>query len=520
MGDFNIPLFKVYMNHNAVKTTTNTLMSGMLTQGKKVEEFENKLKEYFKYPYILTLNSATSGLTLAYKLCNLVPGDVVISTPLTCLATNVAIVHNNLKIKWADTNPTTCNIDLTDIENKLTEDVKALSFVHWGGCPVDPDTVFNIKAQYKEKFNRELYVIEDCAHAFGAEYNTGRFNGFKVGTTGNIAVFSLQAIKHLTTGDGGLIFLPNKELYDRAKLLRWYGIDRNRRSLEGQDFRLEPDVAELGFKYHMNDVNASIGIGNLPSIPNLLVKARHNASIYNEKLQKLSLVKLFQPIGIPSYWIYTIKVLNGYKNAFIKYLGDAGIVTSQVHARNDTHSSLEMYKMPLPQLDTIEKEIVSIPVGWWVKRIELLHIINTIRNFESKTLHGYIIRRIKNDTDFPQYFSLIKQLLGEIETTPHQLTCMPGIVYVLEKDSEILATARLIIEEKQDDPIGRIEDVVTKEDSRGKGYGSNIVKHLRDIALEANCYKTILICKPELQSFYEKCGFTEKAVALMCRKPV
>ena len=96
-------------------------------------------------------------------------------------------------------------------------------------------------------------VVEDCAHAFGAEYN-----GKKLSNHGNICVYSTQAIKHLTTGDGGIITLPNEKLYNRCKLLRWFGIDRDKRNFKGKDFRLEHDIAEYGYKYHMNDINATI----------------------------------------------------------------------------------------------------------------------------------------------------------------------------------------------------------------------------------------------------------------------
>ena len=113
------------------------------------------------------------------------------------------------------------------------------------------------------------------AHSFGAEYN-----GKKIGNNNNICVFSLQAIKHLTTGDGGLITLPNKELYDRAKLLRWYGIDRDKRNYKGKDFRLENDIVESGYKFHMNDINATIGLYNLPHIPELLEKNRKKIFIF------------------------------------------------------------------------------------------------------------------------------------------------------------------------------------------------------------------------------------------------
>ena len=184
MTDISIPLFKVYMNNN-LQSVLDTLSSGMITQGKKVEEFENKLKEYFNYPYILTLNSATSGLTLAYRLLNLKDNDIVISTPLTCFATNAAILANNLRIVWCDTDRNTCNIDFEDVKKKINSNTKVLSFVHWGGVPVDLDKVKEIKQYAWEKYEIELSVVEDCAHAFGTE-----FNGKKLGTHGNICVFS------------------------------------------------------------------------------------------------------------------------------------------------------------------------------------------------------------------------------------------------------------------------------------------------------------------------------------------
>ena len=126
MTDNSIPLFKVYMNDN-LDYVMNTLGSGMITQGKKVEEFEEKLKKYFNYPYLLTLNSATSGLTLAYRILDLKPSvDYVISTPLTCFATNASILANNLNIIWADTDPESCNIDLEDVKKKINSNTKAL----------------------------------------------------------------------------------------------------------------------------------------------------------------------------------------------------------------------------------------------------------------------------------------------------------------------------------------------------------------------------------------------------------
>lgn len=173
---------------------------------------------------MVTVNSATSGLSLAYRLLNVCKHDEVISTPLTCLATTCAILPFTDKIIWADTDPKTCNIDLDDVQAKITDKTKVISFVHWAGVPVNMDKIKSIQTYEKEVNNKEIFIVEDCAHAFGAEWD-----GMKLGANpgvNSIAVYSFQAIKHLTTGDGGVMLLPNKELYDRARLLRWYGIDR------------------------------------------------------------------------------------------------------------------------------------------------------------------------------------------------------------------------------------------------------------------------------------------------------
>jgi dTDP-4-amino-4,6-dideoxygalactose transaminase/GNAT superfamily N-acetyltransferase len=501
-----LSLFKVNMNNN-LEIVMNTLTSGMITQGSKVEEFENKLKEYFNYPYILTLNSATSGLTLAYRLLNLNNLDYVISTPLTCFATNSAILANNLNIIWADTDPNTCNIDLQDVKNKINKDTKVLTFVHWGGVPVNLDIVEELKIYTKNTYGHELHIIEDCAHSFGSE-----FNGKKLGTNGNICVFSLQAIKHLTTGDGGLIFLPNEEMYKRAKLLRWFGIDRERRSLPGNDFRLEPDITEYGYKFHMNDINASIGLVNIINIQENIDKCYNNGQYYNENLKNIEGIELFNydKNTKPSYWIYTLKILNGRKNEFLEYMKNKNIVTSQVHARNDKHSCLQnaLYK-ELKNLDIIETQIVSIPVGWWLTIDELSFIVNAIKEFSNIP---YITKLDKCDID--EYRQLLYQMNNYTKDS-YNINNIESI-YVLKICNKIISSAKLFIENKIYDPVGHIEDVVTLKEYRGKGFGKQLIKYL--INNENKCYKIVLNCKTELDDFYIKCGMIKTGSSFESKK--
>ncbi len=368
-------LFKVFMSEQVPTEVGKVLMSGMITQGEKVQEFEKKLQEWFNYPYILTLNSATSGLTLALRLLNLQPNDEVLTSALTCTATNWPILANNLNIKWVDVNRETCNICLTDLTSKITKTTKAILLIHWGGNPIDLLEIENIKEYTRRTFGFEIPVIEDCAHAFGSEYQ-----GKKLGTHGfNTCVFSLQAIKHLTTGDGGLIFLKNKEDYERAKLLRWFGIDRT--PTGKNDHRMENDIKEWGYKFHMNDINATIGLCNLEHVAKLLNITRENAEYYNEKLFPLSLSKK-TPSSLSAYWLYTIRVPR--KTEFISFMKKHNITVSQVHNRNDKHTCVEKFRTTLLNLDKLETEMVCIPVGWWITREEREKIVELIYSFLSE----------------------------------------------------------------------------------------------------------------------------------------
>lgn len=483
----------------------NVLHSGNVTQGEKVEEFETKLKEYFNYPYILTLNSATSGLTLGLRLFNLKNDDEVLSSPLTCTATNFPILANDLKIKWVDVDPITCNIDLNDLKNKITENTKVLMLIHWAGIPNHLYEINKILDEKEKEFGFRIQIIEDCAHAFGSKYD----NKF-IGTHGNIAVFSLQAIKHLTAVDGGLIFLPNEELYKRAKLLRWFGIDREIRS-KG-DFRMEPDIPEWGYKFHMNNLNASIGMENLNYVYENIQKIIHNADYYNKNLSNLKNVQLLQVNNLsePSWWIYTIKVKN--RDEFITFAKSKNIMVSQVHKRNDYHSCVKHFKTKLPLLDQLEKEYVSIPVGWWLNQIELDKIVKMVKDWNMICDCNI---RLLNENDYnKEFLSLFKQLNGvDIQLTKEQFinklklqVSQNSFTYVLEYDNKVISTAKIIIEEKFYQNVAHIEDVICDKEFRRHGLASYLLNCIIEL-YKSSVYKIILSSKASNKNFYESLGF-------------
>jgi dTDP-4-amino-4,6-dideoxy-D-glucose/dTDP-4-amino-2,4-dideoxy-beta-L-xylose transaminase len=375
-----IPLFKVFSDSDKISESLRKLFeSGYIGQGPKVDEFERLLKEKLNLDYILSVNSATSGEHLAIHLLKkaidkwpgIQEGDEILATPLTCTASNWPILANGIKIKWVDVDPKTLNMDLDDLARKITNKTKAIIVVHWGGYPIDLDRLADIQNQAKDNFGFKPAVIEDCAHAFMAKYKN-RY----IGSYGNICTFSFQAIKHLTCGDGGIVVLPHYELYKRGKTIRWYGIDREENR---KDFRCEADILEWGFKFHMNDINATIGIENMRHIDHIISKHRSNAKFYEKELRNVKGIQLldYKDDRESSYWLFTMLVDD--QDGFMNKMKEKGIMVSRVHERNDKHTCVREYKSILPNLDNVVKKMICIPVGWWVTETDRQYIVDSIK---------------------------------------------------------------------------------------------------------------------------------------------
>ena len=371
-----IPLFTVNMSDDAIHASGEVLRSGYIGQGSKVEEFEGMLSSWFMNQNVLTVNSGTSGLQLALSLIGVKSGDEIISTPMTCQATNQPILHAGAKIVWADIDPNDGNINVKDIEHRITNKTRAIMCVHWGGYPCDMDEINAIAKKYK------LFVIDDCAHAFGSEYR-----GFSVGCLSDFSAFSFQAIKHLTTGDGGAVTARDNDDYERGKLLRWYGMNRDK----GRELRCEDDVPEAGWKWHLNDINASIGIANLKYIDNVIAKHRENAKFYNERFDRLTTGKIwnmsYRDDRKSSYWLYTIFVDD--RSKFIEHMKNNGIHCSRVHTRNDEHSCFKQFKTneKLEGVRFFNDHNVCIPVHSKLSYNDLEHVMSCIEIY-CKRLEG------------------------------------------------------------------------------------------------------------------------------------
>lgn len=358
-----IPLVKTNISsrEKLMPELEKVLYSGYVAQGDQVELFERAFEKYIGGGYSLSLNSGTAALHIALILSGVKDGDEVISTALTAEPSNVAIKMVGAKIRYADVDYNTGNIDPKSIEVNINKTTKAILVVDYAGIPVDVPTIQAISKKYG------IPVIHDAAHALGA-----KFNGIKTGNHFPYTVFSFQAIKHLTTIDGGILQIASHDEYEKAKLIRWFGIDKKLS-------RLDNNIQFQGYKYHMNNVNATIGLMQLETIDTIVNAFIENGKYFDEELQNIPGIDLlkYYPESEPSYWLYTFKVEN--REGFIKKLAENGIMASELHKRNDLHDYLNDFNQHLPSLDKFYSKLVHIPCGWWVSKKDREQIVSTIK---------------------------------------------------------------------------------------------------------------------------------------------
>ncbi len=358
-----IPLIKPYLpsRENLIPKLSEILYSGYISEGEAVYKFENELSRLIGNPYCLSLNSGTAALHISLILIGVNSNDEVISTALTAEPTNTTIALTGAKVVFADIDLNTGLISPESIEKRITSKTKAIMIVHYAGMVCDMDKINSISRKYN------IPVIEDAAHAFMSKYN----NEY-IGNNSRFTCFSFQAIKHLTTVDGGLLCLKNEQDYIRAKKLRWFGLDK-------KIPRLDNNITEAGFKYHMNNLNATIGLAQLADINENVMKYIYNGKYYDKNLKNkdLKLIKYYNNTE-PSYWLYTLLV--NRRNDFIKKLSENGITSSPLHLRNDRHEIFKSKKQNLPNLDYFYERFVHIPCGWWLGQNDLSKIVNIINN--------------------------------------------------------------------------------------------------------------------------------------------
>lgn len=360
--------FNTHVSHQSIELARKVLESTWISEGQMVRQFEEELSTQLGVTNPVAVNSGTSALHLGLAVAGIKPGDEVILPAQTFIATGLSIMMQFAKPVFADIQLNTGNIDSNSIRSKITGRTKAIIPVHWGGYPCDMDEINALAREHN------LAVIEDAAQALGATYK-----GSPIGSGSRFTAFSFQAIKHLTTGDGGMLCCLNIEDYHEVRRRRWFGIDRDlsKPAILGER---EYDVKEVGYKYHLNNIAAAIGSGNLKDFPERLKRRQEIGERYRKELSDVSGVKLldFKADRTHAYWLFTMLVEN--RLDFIKKLRKHGVPVSVVHQRIDRYSVFGGVRENLVNQTAFDEKQISLPVHEELTDYEVGKIIKVVKS--------------------------------------------------------------------------------------------------------------------------------------------
>jgi perosamine synthetase len=345
-----ISLFKSYISRRSIWNVSLLLIKsnhgGYIGEGPQVKAFEKEFGEKFGFENVAALNSGTSALELAYELAGIGPGDEVITPVITAPATNLPLLHRGATVVFADVEDD-LNISVEDVKRKITPKTKALVFVHFSG------NNRGLKEMLELAREKNISLIEDAAQAIGSDF-WGK---------GDFVCVSLQAIKILTSGDGGFLICKDKNLHEKAKRLRWFGYDRELQQKTG-----DSDIAEAGYKYHMSDITAAIGRGNLQSLDKLVAHRK-------------KLIEEYRKNGIQAHmWFAT--VFTDHRDELRKFLKERGVPTGIHHFRNDKYSVFGG-KQKLPTMDRLESQYVLLPLHHGVSVQDVRNICGLIKQYNA-----------------------------------------------------------------------------------------------------------------------------------------
>jgi dTDP-4-amino-4,6-dideoxygalactose transaminase len=322
----------------AIEEVTQVLHSRWIGQGPRVAQFENEFTQRFAGSGAsLAVGSGTDALHLAYILAGLKAGDEVIVPVFTCTATNIPFLYMGVTVRFADVDPETLNINVKHVRELINEKTKAIVCVHYGGLPCDMDELQAIAKEYNIPYKRK-----------------------KLGEISEVTMFSLQAIKHITTGDGGMLTIQDRSLIPKAERIRWFGIDRSNK----QKGTWENDITEVGYKYQMTDISAAMGLASLHEFDEILSYRQLLFEAYKTGLKGangIALIGDHAPDRTHAAWLCTALVQKD-RPGFMHALREKKIESSQVHYRNDRYSIFGGRRDDLPNMDAVEENYIVLPL--------------------------------------------------------------------------------------------------------------------------------------------------------------
>lgn len=372
-----VRLFKPSLGDEEIQSIKDAFDRAWLGLGPKTREFEKQWTNYIGCKESVGVNSCTAALHLAVSAFRFPKGKKVLVPVLTFASTAMAPIYNGLEPVFVDVDEDTLTISLEDLERKCDKDCVAVMPVHYGGYPAKIDEIMNFAK------SKNLKVIEDCAHTAGGEYK-----GKILGTWGDIGCYSFEEKKCMTTGDGGMICSNDAELISPLKSSRWVGMNKDtwqrekENSINKSNSHWYYEILELGYKYNMNDLMASIGLVQLKKLPEMNKRRMEIIAKYLDGIKDCSSLKPALPYdkNQKCYWMFMLRVKN--RDKFISFMQKKDIATGVHYMPLTLHPYFAKYENNTPKAISIWKEFVTVPLHADMTNEEVDYVIENMKAFD------------------------------------------------------------------------------------------------------------------------------------------
>ena len=366
-----IPVSRPSIGQEELKEVEKVFATGWLGLGSTVFEFENKLKDYLGAKHVLAVNTGTTALHIALDAFGIKDGDEVIVPSLTFCASIQVITALGARPVFCEINPENLNIDVTDVEKKITKNTKAIMPVHYCGQACDMDALMEIGK------NHNIVIIEDAAHAFGSSYK-----GKKIGSFGDATCFSFDPIKNLTCGEGGAVTLSDDKVAETIRTKRILGIDKDTWHRYRNERAWFYEVTTQGYRYHMSNINAAIGLAQLKKFEYFIQKKKEIVQKYNDAFMNIDGLKILSwNLKETAPFTYIIRVLNGAREDLIAFLKGKGVGTGIHYIPNHLQPFFKPFATSLPVTEQIGEEILTLPLFYDMTEEQVSTVIEAVSDF-------------------------------------------------------------------------------------------------------------------------------------------
>lgn len=366
-----IPVSRPSLGSEELEEISKVFSTGWLGLGSTVFKFENTIKEYLGAKNVIAVNTGTSALHIALDAFGISEGDEVIVPSLTFCASVQVITALNAIPVFCEVEPETLNIDIENARKKITPKTKAIMPVHYCGNACDMDSLLDLGGK------RNILIIEDAAHAFGSSYK-----GKKIGSFGGVTCFSFDPIKNLTCGEGGAVVLADNVIAEEIRRKRILGIDKDTWHRYRNERAWFYEVTTQGYRYHMSNINAAIGIAQFKKFESFVQKKKDIVQKYNNAFININGVKILSwNLKETAPFTYIIRIINGDREDLIAFLKEKGVGTGIHYIPNHLQPFFKPFVTSLPVTEQIGEEILTLPLYYDMTDEQVSTVIEAVGDF-------------------------------------------------------------------------------------------------------------------------------------------